>query len=363
MPGIPPASGRVAVFQPLPGIGDTVWHVPHLHALASTAPDGRLSLITKPRSAADRLLAGDDVVESVIWLDRNPEGRRGRHDGIGGLARLIGDLRAGGFTRLYILHHSPRYAMAARLAGIAERYGYGYGLQRRLLSGPPWLPEDLRTAHPIDEATAFLRLLGLTLEDSEPSLSPTPEAVRTVAARHGHLPRPWLALGLGSSESYKQWGGERYATLARGLADGGWPTLLLVGGPAEAGMAPAIAAALGEHAGRAVPVFDRPLEEVVALLAECALYVGNDTGVLNIAAAVGVPAVGLFGATEPLRHSRRIVPLLPPGGLPVRPDGMAAITVDRVLQAVEALAPRATGGGLDGDRLSAGRRPGRRRAR
>ena len=357
MSGIPPASGRVAVLQPLPGIGDTVWHVPHLHALAATAPNGRLSLITKPRSAADRLLAGDATVDSVIWLDRNPEGRRGRHDGAGGLVRLIADLRAGDFARIYILHHSTRYALAARLAGIAERFGYGYGLQRRLLSGPPWLPADLRTAHPIDEATAFVRLLGLTLGDTEPVLRPTPQAERVVAARYGHLPRPLLALGLGSSEAFKQWGAERYAALARRLADDGWPTLLLIGGPAEADLAPAIADTLGEHASRTVPVFDLPLDAVVALLADCALYVGNDTGVLNIAAAVGVPAVGLFGATEPLRHSRRIVPLLPPSGRPEHPDGMAAISVDQVMQAVRRLAAGPSATAPVGERLSAGRTP------
>ena len=65
----------------------------------------------------------------------------------------------------------------------------------------------------------------------------------------------------------------------------------------------------------------------------CALYLGNDTGLLNIAAATGVEAVGLFGGSPPLGHSRRIHPVLPPAGQ----TGMAAITLPQVLAALLAL--------------------------
>jgi heptosyltransferase-2 len=64
------------------------------------------------------------------------------------------------------------------------------------------------------------------------------------------------------------------------------------------------------------------------LLARCRCYIGNDTGVLNMAAALQVPAIGLFGGSAPLWHSRFIHPLLPPAGK----AGMAAITFLRVLE-------------------------------
>jgi heptosyltransferase II len=86
----PGGAPNVAVVQPLPGIGDMIWHLPHLHALAAAA--GRaVTLIAKPRSAADQLLGADPAVRDIIWLDRNPQGqRRGRHDGLRGLLRLAG---------------------------------------------------------------------------------------------------------------------------------------------------------------------------------------------------------------------------------------------------------------------------------
>ena len=75
-----------------------VWHLPHIHALAEHfgAP---VSLFTKPRSRADELLMTDASVADVTWVDRNPPGRRGEHDGPNGLWRLVRMLRARRFDR------------------------------------------------------------------------------------------------------------------------------------------------------------------------------------------------------------------------------------------------------------------------
>jgi heptosyltransferase-2 len=76
---------------------------------------------------------------------------------------------------------------------------------------------------------------------------------------------------------------------------------------------------------------------VVALLDRCALLVGNDTGFLNVSAACEVPAVGLFGATPPLTHSRFIHPVLPDGDGPSKENGMARIPVERVVAELDRL--------------------------
>ena len=68
----PGARLNVAVVQPLPGIGDMIWHLPHLRALAAVC--GPLTLIAKPRSGAAELLAAEPAVRDIIWLDRNPAG-------------------------------------------------------------------------------------------------------------------------------------------------------------------------------------------------------------------------------------------------------------------------------------------------
>jgi heptosyltransferase-2 len=76
-------------------------------------------------------------------------------------------------------------------------------------------------------------------------------------------------------------------------------------------------------------VVSRSVLESAALLGQCAFLVGNDTGMLNVAAAVGVPSLGLFGATTPLSHD--------PSMKAVQGDGMDGISVARVLEELDRL--------------------------
>lgn len=329
---------RVAVIQPLPGIGDMVWHLPHIRALAAHF-DTPLTLIAKPRSAADQLFAAEDSVNDVLWLDRNPDQRRGAHDGAVGFARLVSALRKREFRAVVILHHSRTLAMACMAAGIPERFGYGSRLQRPFLNRGPHLPEPATHLHPFEQATAWLEAAGIPMGDPEPRLAAVPSARERIRAQLGQ--RPFAVLGIGSSEPYKQWGAARFAELAGGLARAGWPRLVAVGGAGERALAGEIATLTAQGGADLSVALGWPLGDVAALCAEAGFYVGNDTGVMNLAAAVGIPTFGLFGAVPPFAHASRIVPILPPDGVPSKRDGMARITPEAVLARIRSsLAPR-----------------------
>jgi len=112
--------------------------------------------------------------------------------------------------------------------------------------------------------------------------------------------RPVLAIGPTANWAGKEWRGERFADLARRLtaADGPLP-----------GAAVAVLAAESER-DRARPVLDAlpadaridlvglSLLEAAACLEPAALFVGNDTGLMHIAAAMGAPTLGLFGPSD-----------------------------------------------------------------
>lgn len=330
---------RELVIQPLPGIGDMVWHLPHIHAIAAANPDGKVDVLTKRRSLADRLLLADPAVAEVLWLERDA-----RHAGVAGLLRLARELRARGYRRAWILHGSVRYALAAWLAGIPERIGYGFGAQKHFVRRVYSLPAALRALHPIDKATALLQRAGMALTETEPRLVVEAAQRAQIEQHYTASPRPWSALGIGSSEPAKQWGADKFATLARALLERGG-TCFLIGGPDEAELAERIARQAEASAERLVRVIGLPIDAVAALLACCDRYVGNDTGVLNLAAAVGVQCVGIFGASMPLRHSRFITCIEPDAsvvmdrrGAGLYADGargMASIGVDRVLLALK----------------------------
>jgi heptosyltransferase-2 len=325
---------NVAVVQPLPGIGDMIWHQPHIRAIADHV-GAAVTLIAKPRSAADQLFRAEPAVREVLWLDRNPERRRGRHDGPAGLLRFVRTMRGRHFDAVYLLHHSETLACTLLAAGVPARFGYGHRLQRLTLNRTPFLSTAALGRNPHDQATAWLAAAGISLRDPEPQLRVDGGARDTVTRRIGT--GPFVSIGLGSSEPLKQWGAERFALLATGLIASGRPSsLVLVGGSCEATLAHEVVVRLGE-VGRSVRLaIGWDLCELAALLACSAFYVGNDTGVMNLAAAVGTTAYGLFGATPPLHHSRHIVAITPPqGGIDLR-HGMARITPEAVMAAIGA---------------------------
>ncbi len=330
-----PRMRHLALVQPRVGIGDMIWHLPHIRALARHVA-GRVTLVTRPRSMADQLVGPEDGVHGILYVERGQWSPGGRHEGNAGMLRLVRDLRALDCDGAVLMTRSRNLTLAVLAMGARHRHGYGVGMQRRVLRGP-FLPRSAWKDHPYDQASAWMAAAGIALDRPDPVLH-VREADRLAALRRLRVDGPaspggFVALGIAASDDWKNWGAARFAALAAALLEAGWPELLLVGGPAEQGMADAVIAALGARAVRVRLALGWHLREVAALLAEAAFYVGNDTAALNIAAAVGTRSYGLFGATAPLRHSPLIVPVLPLGGLD-RTHGMAGITPAAVMQAV-----------------------------
>ncbi len=112
--------------------------------------------------------------------------------------------------------------------------------------------------------------------------------------------RPILALGPTANFQGKQWPLERFATLARALTGPGGKLegarVLLIGAPSERLAAAPLFAALPE-AEDGFGLGD--LRRVGAALRAARLYIGNDSGLMHLAAAAGVPTLGLFGPSPP----------------------------------------------------------------
>ncbi|GAN77583.1 glycosyltransferase family 9 protein [Acidisphaera rubrifaciens] len=323
-----PFTGRTVVIQPLPGIGDMAWHLAHLHALAEQAPSGRITVVAKPSSQAADLLGGEAWVEDIITLRRRPRAGAGREGD--GLLRLIGALRRRDFGTGVVLHHSTTLACALQLAAIPNRFGYGFTHQRVCLNRPPFLPETCRPLDPVSKADAYIAALGLPAGEPLPFLRPSASARAEVAGRLAGQGGPYVVLGVGSSEAYKQWGEAQFAQLCDALQGAGWPLVVMLGGAAEAEMI----GRLTRRSPVAFPAVGWRLGEVAALIQGAAYYVGNDTATLNLAAMAGSRAYGLFGATTPLRLGPWLRPVYPADGPPRRTDGMERISVAAVLAAI-----------------------------
>jgi ADP-heptose:LPS heptosyltransferase len=142
------------------------------------------------------------------------------------------------------------------------------------------------------------RLAELGLTNAPNSFHLTPPEIREEDRAFLSGPSAWLAVAPGSGHACKNWPLSHYYELSRALA---WEHKLRVvwlAGPAEAACLPylqALAAAQGH-----LLVAGADLSRVAALLSRCRLFLGNDSGLTHLAAALTVPAViALFGPTDP----------------------------------------------------------------
>jgi heptosyltransferase-2 len=146
--------------------------------------------------------------------------------------------------------------------------------------------------------------------------------------------RAWLAAHLGADASptavhpgsgggRKCWPPERFAVLAARL---GTP-VVLIEGPADRDACEAVRCGL--PAGRPPLAEARalPLPELAAVLGRCAAYVGNDSGISHLAAALGLPTVAVFGPTDAAVWA----PLGPRARVVAPAHGLAWPDLDRVL--------------------------------
>ncbi|MBO1075700.1 glycosyltransferase family 9 protein [Roseomonas marmotae] len=168
-----------------------------------------------------------------------------------------------------------------------------------------------------------------------------PEDMQRARRLLGEDGRPLIALGPSANWAGKVWPAERFVELFRALSapDGPLPgaRAVVLGGPGqeEAAMAAPVLAALPE-AVDLVGKLDLPA--VAAALTRCALFVGNDSGLMHLAAAAGTPTLGLFGPTPaseyaPVgRAARAVLARGTPGAAP-----MEDLPVEDALAAARAL--------------------------
>lgn len=148
----------------------------------------------------------------------------------------------------------------------------------------------------------------------------------------------WIGLGPTANWEGKVWPADRFVALFEALrahTPGARPVVFAGPGATERAMAAPVLAALPEAidlAGRLT------LPEAAACLARCALFVGNDSGLMHLAAAAGAPTLGLFGptpASEYAPRGRRAAAVLAEGEPGRAP--MGALPVSAALAAAQAL--------------------------
>lgn len=145
--------------------------------------------------------------------------------------------------------------------------------------------------------------------------------------------RDMVVMGVGAMDDERKWPPAHFAALAARLrAHAPATRILVMGAPSEQ---PIIDAVLADPAAPDGLIPNTaPLDEAIALINAARLYVGNDTSLLNIAAACGRPAAGIFAQSTPLDYSDSILPIAEPDGRFGEPGAIARISAAQAFDVV-----------------------------
>ncbi len=279
-------------------IGDAIMALPAMRTIRSR-PDTRIAILARPHVVD--IYRDQSVADELIAYDF-----RGVHAGIAGRERLAGELRARRFDTAVLLQNAFDAAWLAWCAGIPERIGYARDGRSMLLTNAVAVPKADEI--PTHEKFYYLELLRRagwidTIPDEPFIRLHVSEENRARAAQQlanaGSQPQAVrIAIGAGAAYgSAKCWPPSRFAALANQLQPQWDADVILFGAAGEAAVSLAIAAEMKK------PPIDltgkTSVGDLPALLAQCHVFVGNDSGAMHVAAAVGLPTIGVFGPTDP----------------------------------------------------------------
>ncbi len=270
------------------GIGDVVWTTPLLANLRRAWPMAHIAYVARP--AAAQVLIGNPDIDEIILFES---------ERISWQIALLARLARRRFDLSIDLICSPATALQSWFAA-RVRVGFDFRGRRHLYNRVLSRYEANR-AHAVDFNLYPAGHLGIPIVSKALVWTVLPEEAHAAdAAVRTHAPhgeRLVVFIPTGGFDS-KKWPAASYAALGRILAEEKNLRILVIwGSERELHEAREIVAGIGPTA----QVAERhPLRETAALLARSALVVGNDTGPLHIATAVGVPVVALLGPVNDL---------------------------------------------------------------
>lgn len=264
---------RRLLFVTLSNIGDLVLTTPALAALHAAYPEHLIDIVADPRSS--------ELLTRCPYLGRLHH--RVKAAGNAGLLALIKTLRGAYFEAIVDLRTDflPWFLRGKRRSARWQSRPPGphaveqhFAVAARILPGPTAVPAAALWLGEPEQRVAGERLQGLP-------------------------GKRWLALAPGANWPGKIWPLEHYASLTAALQSE-FDGVIIVGARADQDASAALAAR------SALPAVNlagsTSLLEAAAILARAAAFVGNDSGLGHMAAALGVPTLTLFGPGDPARY-------------------------------------------------------------
>lgn len=289
---------RRIVIKAVNWLGDLVMTLPAMRAVRRAFPAAHLAVLVRKQ------LAG--FFDGADWLDETITYSFGLGlAGLRGRRRTIGELRSRNFDLAVVMPNSFDSAFLVAAAGIPRRAGFVADFRGAMLTHKAAPSAEALDGHQVHYWLTMVReTIGIAGDPNDFILRPDAGNVERVrewlGARRKRPDRPLVAVSPAAAYGpAKEWPLAKFARLIDELGQKFGAEALMVGAPGERSRCEQVAAM--SRTGAMVAAGETSVGELVAMLSVVKAFVGNDSGSMHVAGALGTPTVVVFGSTNPLR--------------------------------------------------------------
>ena len=299
---------KTAIIHSYNCMGDLIWHLPYIHAIARQTDEKKVILFSKKTTNAQELLSADPFIEKIIDLDDT----RGFFTNIFSFFKISKSLKKNSVKKIWIFHESVKYALSAFYAGTKEILGYEYGLQKIFLTKKNIMPKNSKVERPFEKANIFLKSHKIKNNQIKPKFFIEKKSLLKIKKKYKKINSPWIVISSTNKADFKKWPDERFSKLRNFISKSFNGTIFIIGPPKEKKFVNKITYNLNNKKNIVTSCVS--LHENAAIIKNSSLFIGLDSGAYNLSALIGIPSYGIMGASPPLKHLKTYKAIVPPTG-------------------------------------------------
>ena len=295
----------ICVVYPSGKLGDLIWHLPFFKHISSHTKQ-KVYLITRSSTRSKQLLKNETYIKDIFYN----EFKKGTTNYFLEVLKIKNFFKQQKIKEVWILDKISRPAIAAKISGIKKIYGYGVGAQNFYITNKSRLSKKDLFLHYIERGVKFFKTINIPINYTPPSINIDQDLLKkTKNLFSGQTKKTIIVYGVDSVEMWKSWPQERYVELIKKINHQHKNIYnVLVASPKNIKYAEEILK--NTNIKEANNLSYLLIEDVACLLRLADFYIGNDNGLLNLAAALNTKSIGIFGATRSLSHSELIYPVV-----------------------------------------------------
>ena len=272
-------------------LGDLIWQLPYIKAISDHHGEN-VDLIVREKTQAQNIFKDIKHIDSIFYNNF----RKGLYYWID-VFKLKKIFSKNEYKYVYLLDKVNKPAIAAKLSGIKNIIGPGLGNQKKWLTVDKYLSEEDWKLSYSEQSQKFLKINSIKLESLFPEIEVD---IKTFQKENSDLMvnGKKIAFGVDSFEDYKMWFEEDFVELADLLYEKKiFDFIYLICGPDKSHIAKKIISLSKKN--YFIDCSSKDLQGVILALKNSQFFVGNNSGPLNLSAALGLKTFGLI-ANDPI---------------------------------------------------------------